>query len=70
MQICTAPNDLALRICPCGQLYRPTEQEQKHCTVLVLDDHAAETLRSLLECVIANACGGKIHEEILAQLKK
>lgn len=58
-----------LWICPCGETYQPTEQNQRHCTVIVLNDHQAEVLRSLLECVIANACGDAAHEAILQQLK-
>ena len=61
--------DAPLWICPCGATYRPSEERQRHCTVLVLDDFKANTLRTLLESVVACDCGNQAHEEILQQLK-
>ena len=58
-----------LWICPCGATYTPTEERQRHCTVLVLDDFKAEALRTLLASVVANDCGNQAHVNILEQLK-
>ena len=67
--LATKQTDVPLWICPCGATYQPTVERQQHCTVLVLDDYAADTLRNLLESVVACDCGNKAHEDILEQLK-